>query len=211
MRAAAIVAITFVLLPAVASADNFALADEHARLAKAHILTGHLGDAIKDYEHAFQASPQPKYIYNVGELHRRLAEAGAIEEMRASREFFTRYLELQPNAPDRRQVEARIIGLQARIESAEAAARETSLMPAKQVGTPPAAVPPVTQTLSDLTNAQDVAATEPAPTKRKKWVWALVGAGGVFVTGAAIGLGVGFGQRRTTEPSTDLGTIGGPQ
>src|SRR5688572_28095924 len=125
MRKIVLLATLLLPLPAFAAATNESVAKEHSARAKALIIVGDLRGAIKEFDLAFRANPKPNYLYNIAELHRRLGEAGAINEMRSAADFFQRYLDAYPNAEDRAQVEARIAELRARIESAEAAARDT--------------------------------------------------------------------------------------
>ena len=197
MNKMVVLAALLVALPSVARADNDAVAEEHARVAKANVVAGHLEEAIVEFDLAFHANPLPKYLFNKAVLERRKADAnaGRVEDMRRSRDDFSRYLSLQPNAPDRRQVEAIIDGLRARIESAEAAARDTSVRPPVEPAPPVAArigEDPKSDPSGERAQPLVFPATEkekPVPRKRTG-VWVAVG---VVVGVAAIGLGVGLG------------------
>ena len=199
------------LLPLSAHANDAALGEEHAAMAKAHITTGKLDEAIKEYELAYRANPLPKYIYNIGELHRRLAEAGVVEEMRKSRDFFMRYLDV-PGASDRKFVEARVVELRAKIESAEAAARDTS---ARTAEPPPASkvfvedAPRGVEVPSEALTFPQPETSRPAPhrPRLRAWQWVLIGSAAAVVAGTAVGLGVGLSQRAGS-PDATLGGMG---
>src|SRR5690242_10764538 len=123
MRHLAVIAV-LVLLPSMASGNDEAVSRQHFERGKALVRLGDHRAAIREFELAYEANPRPSILYNLAHEHQVLAESGAVEEMRKAVDFYNKYLESQPKAPDRRDVEGYVVDLKARIESAEAKARE---------------------------------------------------------------------------------------
>src|SRR4051812_38082804 len=103
--------------PVAARASDDAVARQHFERGKALVKLGEHKQAIKEFELAYQEYPRPSILYNLAHEHEVLAEAGAVDEMRRAVEFYEKYLEAQPHATDRKDVEASIAELKARIES----------------------------------------------------------------------------------------------
>src|SRR2546428_12885444 len=119
MRAALFLLALF-FVGSVAHANDERLSRQHFERGLALAKLGEHRAAIKEFELAFQANPRPSILYNLAHEPRILAEAGAVDEMRTAVDFYQRYLDAMPNAPDRQQVERYIAELKARIETAEA-------------------------------------------------------------------------------------------
>lgn len=204
MRAGVIFAVLLLVTPAIARADNTTVAEEHARIGRANAAAGNLDQAIVEFDLAARSNPLPKYFYNKAELERRRAvtNANRLEDMRRSVDDFTRYLALLPKASDRKDVEGIIDGLRARIESAEATARDTSLHPvlepaspvAARVGEDPKAEPQDGRAVPIVPGKEPQNTPEPEKKKSRTWVWVLVGVGAAVLAGTAIGVGVGLSQ-----------------
>lgn len=133
--------------------------------------------AIEQFDAGYKASPQAVFLFNIAQAHNK---AGRPDQALA---YYRRYLNEAPNAPNRTDVEGRVAALE------------------KQLG-PGAALPQLVVPQDALT----ADAPEPAPaglvvvkSKRKAWPIVLGVIGGVLVVGAAVGLGVYFGTRETSQ------------
>lgn len=134
--------------------------------------------AIEQFDAGYKASPQAVFLFNIAQAHNK---AGRPDQALA---YYRRYLNEAPNAPNRTDVEGRVAALE------------------KQLG--PAASLPQLVVPQDALTAD---APEPAPAglvaaksgKRKAWPIVLGVLGGVVVVGAAVGLGVYFGTRETSQ------------
>jgi hypothetical protein len=135
--------------------------------------------AIEQFDAGYKASPQAVFLFNIAQAH---SKAGRPDQALL---FYRRYLNEAPNAPNRADVEGRVAALE------------------KQLG-PAAALPQ----LAVPADAPAADAPEPAPAglvvtktsgKRKAWPIVLGVLGGVVVVGAAVGLGVYFGTRETSQ------------
>ena len=188
------------------------LSRQHFERGKALARLGKHRESIMEFELAYQANPRASILYNLGHEHRVLAEAGGIEEMRTSAEFYRKYLEMMPNAPDRVEVRTMIADLRARIESAEASARN---LPVKELPPPPDKAPVTDAPRSEEPERALPIVPEPgrerdgkvAPKASRKWLWVGIGVGAAVVAGTAIGLGVGL-TRDNGAPQTILGNQG---
>ncbi len=200
MRSLIVLVLVAMANPALARDDSVAL--QHYERAKALANLGDHRGAIRELELSYQASPRPNRLYDIAQQHRILAEAGAMDEMRTSVEFFERYLKDKPDAEDRVQVRELIAQLKARMASAEAEARNVQVKALPAPETALAAAP------QPETNPSDRISQPPAPATKSKsraWIWWTVGGAAVVVTGVAVGLGVAFGQP-STPPDGTLGT-----
>lgn len=168
-------------------------ARKHYERALSLVKLGDHAGAIRELELSYKANPRPNRLYDIAEQHRILAEAGALDQMRLSLDFFERYLKEKPDASDRAEVQSRIVELRARIASAEAAAREVRPKPiVPEAAVSPAPPPP----------SMEVKEKRPTPT----WVWVVTGVGAAVVVGGAIGLGVGLTQG-SSAPDASNGTV----
>ncbi len=114
---------------------------------------GKFDEALDEYQKAYDASPLPDFLYNIGQCHRNL---GDYEQAIFS---FKRFLQLDPDAPNREKVEIIIDELEDKLEHQGAKKKD-----------PPPPPPPH---------------AESTPVYKKWWFWtgiAVVGvAGGVGV------------------------------
>lgn len=146
--------LALMVLARIAHAD-----DPATRAAKRHFDRGQklftLGKfdlALDEYQKAYDASPIPDFLYNIGQCHRNL---GNYEQAIFS---FKRYLQLDPEAENRDKVELIIDELQDKLERDGAK---------KQVQPPPPPPPPPPQVHGET------------PFYKKWWFWAGVGVVGV--------------------------------
>lgn len=183
-----------------AQAADEVISRQHYERGRALVKLGDHRGAIREFEQAYQANPKPNLLYNIAQQHRILSEAGALEEMRLSVDFFERYLREKPNAEDRAQVEGHIDDLKKRIASAQAAQQDTGVQPAGRSTVPVEAVTPPA--------APPAPAQSAAPAKKGMpgWAWAVIGVGAAVVVGGAVGVGVALSQDAL--PGSGLGDSG---
>lgn len=132
---------------------------------------GRFDEALEEYQKAFDAKPIPAFLFNIGQCYRNLADYD--QAIFA----FRKYLDLEPEAPNRDAVLELIKDLEAK--KAHAAARDEARR------TPAAAAGGAT----------------PTPVYKKWWFWTGVAA---VVGGTATAIAV---TRDSGPPSSDLGNI----
>ena len=186
-----------------ARAEDLALAQQHDRMARAEVTAGHIDGAIREFDLAFKAAPNPKYLFNKALLAERLATGGSMPWMRAALAAFQQYVEAAPSAADRKAVEGRIVELRARLESAERLVREPGLGPDDSPG--------FIDQRSAATPSQPSIIVVPPPElpvarPSRKRLWIGLGVGAVIICGGIVGLAVGF-TRPAGDPSTSLGSM----
>ncbi|HEY2731518.1 MAG TPA: tetratricopeptide repeat protein [Polyangia bacterium] len=201
------VLLAFVLLAASATTRAAPLDDEkqaralYDRAEKSFDL-GKFGDALADYQSAYEAKPLPGFLFNIAQCYRNM---GKFERARF---FFRRYLALEPHAPNRWRVEELIAEMSKQLETQAAAPPAPAVEP-KPVEAPPvvtplaparaAAPPPLPAAVRDegtptIPTGAVAVVTSPAPSAtqlgpqplwRKWWFWTGVGAavaGGIAAT-----------------------------
>ncbi|MEO6952239.1 MAG: hypothetical protein ABI321_10525 [Polyangia bacterium] len=154
-------------------------ARQHYASGTKHFDLGEYRQALEEFKEAYRLKEDPVFLFNIAQCHRLIGDADSnVEALR----FYRSYLNRAPDAPNRRDVDAKIVALQQSIADEKAKAEKAEAPPRSPV------VEPVTPELA-------VAAT-PAPHKqpvyKKWWVWTIVG---VAVVGIGVGLGVGLGTR----------------
>ena len=193
-------------------ATTLAAAKESFDQAEKSYALGKFGDALRQYERAFDLKPLPAFLFNIGQCHRNL---GNWE--RASF-FYNGYLSRDPKAKNRDKVLTLIDQMNAKVreqdEARRAAAAASGTTGTGTTGTgttgtgttgtgtttpttrepgvivPPQAVtPPVTPPVAET------------PTYRKWWVWTLVG---VAVVGGGVAAAV-----VATNPSVSTANLNG--
>jgi tetratricopeptide (TPR) repeat protein len=165
--------------------------DERARsTARAHFTRGNsffdLGrydEAIAEYEAAYQAKNDPALLYNIAQAHRLAGHAAAALRL------YKAYLARRPDAPNRREVEAKIATLERLIEQqhkSETIQPDQPLAPGGHpLGATPAAEAPA------ATSAPAVVATLDRNAGRTKRLAGLAVAGaGVALVGGGIACAV---------------------
>lgn len=162
-----------------AHADDAAIRQARAEYQAGQRLykLGRFDEALARFEAAFLAKPDPAFLFNIGQCNRLMGRRD--EALRAYRN----YLKEWSAAPNRPEVESFITELEK--------ARPAEPKPAE------APVNPV------------VVEKPPEPEKKRmpRWGWALVGAGGVVIVGAAVAVGVVLGTQPAAPEST-LGNMG---
>jgi len=163
--------------------------DEATRTARRHFERGEklyaltkFGEALDEYQQAFDARPIPDFLFNIGQCYRNLGDYdSAIFSYR-------KYLTLAPDASNRAQVEQLIDDLQARKDRNDT--RRLGLQPRAAPTAAPAAAPPA----------------EPPPAERpiygRWWFWT-----GIAVIAGAGGVVAYEVTRPSGPPGTNLGNI----
>jgi tetratricopeptide (TPR) repeat protein len=101
---------------------------------KAYTL-GHFPEAIEEFEKAFELRQEPIFLYNIAQSHR--------QNNKPDRAifFYRRYLEAEPNAKNRADVEKRIKDMESNLNAKPDAAVAPALAPAAMPAPPPVAQP----------------------------------------------------------------------
>jgi tetratricopeptide (TPR) repeat protein len=182
------------------------LADESATEAKRYYLSGSkhfdLGEyqqALEDFKSAYRVRDDAVLLYNIAQCQRLLGQSDdAVRSYKA-------YLRRAPSAPNRDEVQAKIVALE---QAMNARDRAKSIPPIPPI-TPPTT--PNESRPTDTTNPEvssQLTATAPPPQKKeplyKKW-WLWTAVGGVVAVGLGVGLGVGLHKSSPpTFPSVGL-------
>lgn len=174
-----------------AAAPRAAYADEApTRVAKRHYERGQklfalqkFEEALEQFQKAFDAKPIPDFLFNIGQCHRNLGD------YEAAIFSFKRYLKLDPDAPNREQVEELIAQLEEKQGAEDAQKRGLG---AKQRG----------RARGDEDGGGERAQAGGSPFYKKWWFWT-----GVVVLGAAGGVGVYAATSGGGPPDTSLGNI----
>lgn len=100
------VVVAGLIASAPAVADSVSIAKQHFEAGTKAYDLGHYDEAVKEYEAAYRAKDDPALLFNIGQAYRGLGDAQAA--IRA----FRSYLRRLPDAPNRAEVESRIVELQ---------------------------------------------------------------------------------------------------
>lgn len=162
----------------------------------AHRRAQEFDQAVADFEKAYQLSPQPNFLYLLGETQQ---EAGRVAEAIAA---YRRYLEVSPQAPDRPLVQEQLdtLAQQPKVPA------PTVRVPEQPVKLPPGPAPvqksvlpaPPRELLSWQRGPVRPAASPRVrePLWRRPWLWVAVSA--AVLGGVALGVGLAL---RPTEPT----------
>ena len=204
--------------PAPARADP-ARARAHFELGRRYFQVDEYRKAMEEFKAAHIEEPDPAFLYNIAECHRRLGEN------KEAVVLYRRFLGLiPPNAAARANVEKRIAELQA---APDVAASSPAATGAAAAGQPSPAPPSADTRVALAPRASDPVSPAPAPaaaaltlsaspeqsppaatadTARPfyKSAWFYVILGGVLIAGAAGAWAISSG-RDTPVPTTDLG------
>jgi iron complex outermembrane receptor protein len=198
------IVLSVALAPVGAARNASASPSDATQQAKAHFAAGrqHVArheydEAIREFETGYQLKPLPLFLYNIGQVARVAGNnAKALDA-------FERYLQAEPKAPDRAEVERWIASLREAVNKEKAAAPSSAL--------PPPTVPPPSATLTpsapDATAAPAAAVLAPAPAatdaprpRSRKTLWIVLGTvGGALVIG-----GVATAIALSVHPGNDL-------
>jgi tetratricopeptide (TPR) repeat protein len=168
--------------PAAASGDRSAEARAAYKRGADLYRAGRYGAAIAEFQAADKLKPSPALHYNMGQAWEKLGD------IPAALAAYTRYLQLDPKAPNREAVEQTVRSLEAKVA---AAGQET---PRLDPGQAPVPGPPVTS-LAANPPAPPLEATRPdpapQPVERKSWLGPIIAGGlGVVAAGAGVIMGI---------------------
>jgi tetratricopeptide (TPR) repeat protein len=159
--------------------------------------------ALVDFKNAYQKSGRSELLYNIAQCYRAMNDpAHAYAQYRA-------FLRENPDAPNRAEVEKRIVEMEAAAKAQKQPPSEpppTPAPPPAEATTPaPAATttpaPVVTTTAAAATTTTTSAAERPR--HGKAWVWGVV-AGAVVLVAAGVTVGVVLGTRDSTRTLSDF-------
>ncbi len=202
---------------------------------------GEFDRAVKEYKGAYNAKPDPVFLYNIAQAYR------LANDLPQALFFYRSFLRNLPNAPNRKDIEERIRQLETQIAQQKVITTSPPTSTVAPGTLPPAASPPPartpeptptpTPTPAPTTSAGAPATASPSPTQattaagadlstsaphsdkpvyKKAWFWGVI-AGVVVVAGVGAGLGVGLTRGGASAPTTDGGNqkvfalIGGGQ
>ncbi|HZS37402.1 MAG TPA: tetratricopeptide repeat protein [Polyangia bacterium] len=138
----------------------------HFQVGQSYYDEANYGDALKEFREAYRLSKRPALLYNVALCHERLDQ---FDQAIAALE---RYLADEPQAQDRKLIEARIGNLRQR----------------QQARTAPAP-PPATVTPMQPAPTMQLTPPEVAPRRKRLYTW-IVGGVGLGLLGGALGTGI---------------------
>ena len=146
-------------------------------------------DAIDAFDAAYRTQPQPRYLYNIGRCHEKLAQYGQAIS------YIERYLKGAKTAKDKADAEALLAYLRVKHERTQAAAEDEPPLPQDYPDLPDdlpdVAAQPATYV--SYAPAEDPVANAPqtsVPSEGSRWLsYAALGGGALLMgTGAALGL-----------------------
>jgi tetratricopeptide (TPR) repeat protein len=163
-----VAALVLFLLPAARpayAADSGRSADPAKAAALAHFEAAkrlfdvrEYGRALEEYKEAYLAKPDPAFLFNIAQCHRKLGQNTQ------ALDFYQQFLRKAPlDDPNRRQVEARIADIQAEEQEKARAAAKPEPAPAAAPAAAPAPTP-VSAPVPEPAPASPTPAPAPAPT-----------------------------------------------
>ncbi len=165
---------------------------------------GQYREAAHEYEAAFKLRPSPPLLFNIAQAYRLGGDpANALRAYRS-------YLRRSPDASNRAEVTQYIATCEKQLASAPKPAEPTVAAEAATTTTPPPRTPP-SPTATPALEVQATSAAAPAspalelraaptdrsartPVYKRWWLWTTVAV--VVAGGAAVGLGLTYGQRK---------------
>lgn len=175
-----------------------AAAERHWTAGMAHFRLDEYDAAVKEWEAGFRAKPSPQFLYNIAQAYR------LSKQYEKALSFYKKYLYMQPDAPNRAEVENHIAVLTKLVSDQQAVATSPPVQPlpaqetkAPEPTTAPAAAPATTPpSATPAPNGASAAITARAPEKmpitKKGWFWGVIG-GAVAVVAAGVVVGVLLG------------------
>jgi tetratricopeptide (TPR) repeat protein len=199
MRSAGVSVVVFLAAAAWTPARARADQQQQARIlfqrAEVSFHEGRFGEALRDYQAAYEQKPLPGFLFNIGQCYRMV---GLYEPART---YFRRFIALDP-PPAQRKLAEDVIGdldllqsQQRHISGMAGTASTIMVSDRTAAGLDLLMVPPPERVL-----------VEAKPFYRRWWFWTLVGgaiAGGVVVAAVAVG---GHGGPQGSLPPINAGT-----
>jgi hypothetical protein len=173
----------------VSPAKRTLLSRAHYEAGLARFNAGNFEEAVREFELGYQLRALPLFLFNIAQAARR---AGQLQK---ALDHYERYLQEQPAASERAEVELRIAQLRAQLAAAA---------PPAPAEPPPPAIAPAAATVTLVAPAPP---PPEAPRRKRTGVWVTLGVvGAVLLAGAVTAVAV----TQTAGPSipkTDLGNI----
>ncbi len=144
----------------------------------AHYKKGEWDLAIEQFELCYKNLPQPVFLFNIAQSHNK---AGRPQQ---ALDFYKRYLNDAPTAPNRAEVEQTVAELEQQVAPPKVEIAQLQTFPVEGAAEPPP--------------KGHVAKQSIWPFSKKTWIIIGAAAGGAVVLGTVIGLGVYFGTRGPT-------------
>lgn len=212
IRVSALCVALCVLMAGAARADApdpvAAEAQRHWTAGMAHFQLEEWDEAIKEWEAGFRLKPVPQFLYNIAQAYRQS------KRYEKALSFYRKYLHMEPDAPNRAEVDGHIRTLEKLVGEQQKATKTPPTEPLpgsapteKPAATPtppanePAAAQPATIAPAERAPARaDLTATAPhhESVVHKAWFWGVVGGAVVVVAGAVV-VGVLVGTRDSTK------------
>jgi tetratricopeptide (TPR) repeat protein len=139
--------------------DDRRLAREHFEKGTRLYEIGHLDEAIKEYEAAYQIKNDPALLYNLAQAHRL---AGHLPQALFN---YRSYLHRVPEASNRAEVEGRIAELERRIEQSQTEAKPE---PTEPIPSPPTKPPEPQEPAVQPSAAAAVVSSPPVPPRNPR-------------------------------------------
>jgi tetratricopeptide (TPR) repeat protein len=163
------------------SPQQLNLARDLYQRATRHYELGDYDRAIEEYKRSYEISAAPALLFNLGQVYRLKKDPAT------ALRFYTNYLRLQPQAPNRADVEGLIVDMRAAVEAQEKE-RAAKNAPPPPPSPPPAVVAPPAATVPAPTS-------QPPPPRARPWraeAWTagVLGAVGLGATIAGVVVGV---------------------
>jgi tetratricopeptide (TPR) repeat protein len=161
-------------------------AEAHYKKGMKAYTLGHFTEAIEEFEKAYEVRSEPIFLYNIAQSHRQS------DNPQRAIFFYRRYLEAEPDAKNRSEIEQRIKDMQAQLDAkAEIALTTAPPIPAPQPVAPPipAATPVVVEPVPVI---REQAQPERAQTAGRGLRIAGIGIGATGVAGVVTGIALGL-------------------
>lgn len=166
--------------PAAPTAEARANAQRFYELGVEHFRKGDHERAVVEFTKAYRIDPNPTLVFNMARAFEEMEQYGP------AREFYQRYLELAPRAPDRRQVEDSISALGHLAEKQAAAANQKTTSPE---ATPASASP----------DGLTASAAPPEAEESRTLMWVTLGTGIAALGGFAVLGALANGEQSTLD------------
>ncbi len=215
-RARQILTVAFALTATVAFADAAGAAERSKQTAEAHYqkgmkayTLGHFEDAIEEFEKAYELRQEPIFLYNIAQSHRQN------NNPQRAIFFYRRFLEADPQAKNRAEIEKRIKDLESNLnhkpENAATAtpttvAPTTAAAQSPQPESPPPAVPAPLPPPSNPIVPVQAEAAPPASAGRGLRI-AGIATGAVGVAGVVTGVFLGLHANTLFDEATKPGSV----
>jgi tetratricopeptide (TPR) repeat protein len=177
-----------VCAPAGAGERHRSAAETHYNQGMKQYTLGHFPEAIDEFEKAYDLKPEPIFLYNIAQSHRqnKNPERAAF--------FYRRYLEADPKAKNRAEVEKRIKDMEKLLAEERARAAAPAIAPPPVA--PPAPVPVVVTPLAPVPPPPAAPAEKVStnPGRGLRIAGIVMGSVGL----AAIGTGIIFGVHQSS-------------